>query len=69
MDHAVSLASSETQGSAYKIPASSLGESLFLQRDRAPNVNFRKISQCSEDDLRSRIFGTFVVKFSLACLS
>ena len=32
MDHAVSLASSETQGSAYKIPASSLGESLFLQR-------------------------------------
>ena len=33
----------------------------------APNVNFRKISQCSEDDLRSRIFGT-VVKF-LPCLS
>ena len=32
----------------------------------APNVNFRKIS-VSEDDLRSRIFGTFVVKF-LACL-
>ena len=35
----------------------------------APNVNFRKISvrNHSEDDLRSRIFGTFVVKF-LACL-
>ena len=30
----------------------------------APEVNFRI---CSEDDLRSRIFGTFVVKF-LACL-
>ena len=32
----------------------------------APNGNFRK-NICSEDDLRSRIFGTFVVKF-LACL-
>ena len=32
---------------------------------RAPNVNFRHI--CSEDDLRSRIFGIFVVKFR-ACL-
>ena len=32
----------------------------------APNDNFRKII-CSEDDLRSRIFETFVVKF-LACL-
>ena len=32
----------------------------------APNDNFRE-SICSEDDLRSRIFGTFVVKF-LACL-
>ena len=31
----------------------------------APNDNFRK-NICSEDDLRSRIFGTFVVKF-LAC--
>ena len=28
----------------------------------APNDNFRK-NICSEDDLRSRIFGTFVVKF------
>jgi len=32
----------------------------------APDENFRK-NICSEDDLRSRIFGTFVVKF-LACL-
>ena len=32
----------------------------------APNVNFRKIFR-SEDDSKSRIFGTFVVKF-LACL-
>ena len=31
-----------------------------------PNDNFRE-NICSEDDLRSRIFGTFVVKF-LACL-
>ena len=28
----------------------------------APNDNFRK-NICSEDDLRSTIFGTFVVKF------
>ena len=42
---------------------------LFCCRQfAAPNVNFRKIS-CSEDDLRSRIFGTFVVKAWLACLS
>ena len=33
---------------------------------RAPNGNFRE-NICSEDDLRSRIFGAFVVKF-LACL-
>ena len=32
----------------------------------APNDNFRK-NICSEDDLSSRIFETFVVKF-LACL-
>ena len=32
----------------------------------APSDNFRE-NICSEDDLRSRIFGTFVVKF-LACL-
>ena len=33
----------------------------------APNVNFNSENICSEDDLRSRILGTFVVKF-LACL-
>ena len=32
----------------------------------APNGNFRE-TICSEDDLRSRIFGAFAVKF-LACL-
>ena len=32
----------------------------------APNGNFRE-NICSEDDLRSRIFGAFVVKF-LTCL-
>ena len=32
----------------------------------APNGNFQE-NICSEDDLRSRIFGAFVVKF-LACL-
>ena len=32
----------------------------------APNGNFRE-NICSEDDLRSRSFGAFVVKF-LACL-
>ena len=32
----------------------------------APNDNFRE-NICSEDDLRARIFGKFVVKF-LACL-
>ena len=32
----------------------------------APNGNFRE-NICSEDDLRSRILGAFVVKF-LACL-
>jgi len=40
---------------------------LFTQYlSGAPNDNFRK-NICSEDDLTSRIFGTFVVKF-LACL-
>ena len=36
------------------------------QNSGAPNGNFRE-NICSEDDLRSRIFGAFVVKF-LACL-
>ena len=35
---------------------------VFIQSSGAPNDNFRK-NICSEDDLRSRIFGTFVVKF------
>ena len=38
----------------------------FNNLSGAPNDNFRK-NICSEDDFRSRIFGTFVVKF-LACL-
>ena len=33
----------------------------FLSNPGAPNDNFRK-NICSEDDLRSRIFETFVVK-------
>ena len=39
---------------------------LQLVKSGAPNDNFLK-NICSEDDLRSRIFGTFVAKF-LACL-
>jgi len=35
---------------------------LSSQRTGAPNGNFRE-NICSEDDLRTRIFGTFVVKF------
>ena len=38
---------------------------LWRQVSGAPNDNFRK-NICSEDDLRSRIFRTFVVKF-LTC--
>ena len=37
-----------------------------VQMSGAPNGNFRE-DICSEDDLRSRIFGAFVVKF-LSCL-
>ena len=37
-----------------------------LRSTGAPNGNFRE-NICSEDDLRSRIFGAFIVKF-LACL-
>ena len=40
--------------------------SRYAQGTGAPNDNFRT-NICSEDDLRSRIFGTFVVKF-IACL-
>ena len=39
---------------------------LFSSLSGAPNDNFRK-NTCLEDDLRSRIFEVFVVKF-LACL-
>ena len=42
-----------------KIKAQSREKRLFTG---APNDNFRE-NFCSEDDLRSRIFGTFVVKF------
>ena len=45
-------------------------ETCLAEADRvltgAPNGNFRE-NICLEDDLRSRIFGAFVVKF-LACL-
>ena len=40
--------------------------SMPLSMAGAPDGNFRE-NICSEDDLRTRIFGTFVVKF-LACL-
>ena len=33
-----------------------------LHNAGAPNSNFRE-NICSEDDLRSRVFGAFVVKF------
>ena len=42
------------------------GFSFDMLKSGAPNGNFRE-NICSEDDLRTRIFGTFVVKF-LACL-
>ena len=47
---------------------SELGDNsdCFTDFSGAPNDNFRK-NICWEDDLGSRIFGTFVVKF-LACL-
>ena len=43
-----------------------LHDSQLLIDQAAPNANFWK-NTCSEGDLRSRIFGTFVVKF-LACM-
>ena len=39
---------------------------IYVYGTGAPNGNFRE-NICSEDDLRSRIFGAFVVKF-LTCL-
>ena len=41
-------------------------EETYAHVSGAPNGNFRE-NICSEDDLRTRICGTFVVKF-LACL-
>ena len=42
---------------------------LHLEDEESGAPNVKKFSEnvCSEDDLRSRLFGTFVVKF-LACL-
>ena len=58
------------------VPLNLIKEEIQVLHDRvvayqnlktgAPNDNFRK-NISSEGDLRSRIFGTFVVKF-LACL-
>ena len=45
-----------------KLPAAGIS----FEKPGAPNGNFGE-NICSEDDLRTRIFGTFVVKF-LACL-
>ena len=42
------------------------GKLPFVVCPGAPNGNFRE-NICSEDDLRTRIFGTFFVKF-IACL-
>ena len=54
---------SKVSGMVIKATTIRLGISLS---SGAPNVNLRE-NICSEDDLRSRIFGTFAVKF-LACL-
>ena len=50
-------------GGAFALASSS---SVYRLYSGAPNDNFRK-NICSEDHLRSRIFGTFVAKF-LACM-
>ena len=50
---------------AHRILGSPAGANI-ASHSGAPNGNFRE-NICSEDDLRSRIFGTFAVKF-LACL-
>ena len=50
-------------GAQFYVP---LWRTARLKCSGAPNDNFRKII-CSEDDLRSRIFGSFSDKF-LACL-
>jgi len=43
------------------------GAISVTERTGAPNVSFSG-NICSEDDMRSRIFGTFFLKF-LACLT
>ena len=50
---------------AHRILGSPAGANI-VSHSGAPNGNFRE-NICSEDDLRSRILGTFAVKF-LACL-
>ena len=54
------------EGELYEFTCLPNGLSCAPRISGAPNDNFRK-NICSEDDLRSRIFETFVVKF-LACL-
>ena len=44
----------------------SLGKPVLASRNQGTQRQFSE-NICSEDDLRSRIFGTFFVKF-LACL-
>ena len=48
---------------AYNEAAIELAAAVFGKRSGAPNGNFRE-NICSEDHLRTTIFGTFVVKFS-----
>ena len=55
-----------TRFSVFFPPPSCFISSLLTVTRPTTNDNFRK-NICSEDDLRSRIFGTFVVKF-FACL-
>ena len=47
----------------YNEAAIELAAVVFGKPSGAPNGNFRE-NICSEDHLRTRIFGTFVVKFS-----
>ena len=63
----------ETNPKRSNVKTKEVGERVECEREKegilragAPNDNFRK-NISSEDDLRARIFETFVVKF-LACL-
>ena len=51
---------------SFNSPFAWVGSAVCVLDSGAPNGNFRE-NICSEDDLRSKIFGTFVEKF-LACL-